>query len=159
MFCESCGTELNAGQTVCAKCGRALVGYAAVKQDRMARHVQLLGIFWITYSVLHLIGGVVLLILANTLFVHLGRMEQGVEFLHPLLSVVAVLLMIKGALGIAAGYGLVERAAWARIVCIILGFLALLSVPFGTALGVYTIWVLLPPGADEKYRGLVTRAA
>jgi hypothetical protein len=159
MFCESCGTELNAGQTVCAKCGRALVGYAAVKQDRMARHVQLLGIFWVTYSVLHLIGGIILLILANTLIVHLGQMERGVEFLHPLLSVVAVLLMVKGAVGVAAGYGLVERAGWARIFCIVLGFLALLSVPFGTALGVYTIWVLLPPGADEEYRGLGTRRA
>jgi len=159
MFCESCGTELNAGQTVCAKCGRALVGYAAVKQDRMARHVQLLGIFWITYSIIHLVGGVVLMILANTLFVHLAQMEHAIEFLQPLMGVIAVLLMLKGALGIAAGYGLVERAAWARIVCIILGFLALLSVPFGTALGVYTIWVLLPPGADEEYRGLATRAA
>lgn len=159
MFCESCGTELNAGQTVCAKCGRALVGYAAVKQDRMARHVQLLGIFWITYSILHLIGGVVLIILANTLFVRLGQMERAVEFLHPLMSVLAILLMAKGALGIAAGYGLVERAEWARIVSIVLGFLALLSVPFGTALGVYTIWVLLPPGAEAEYRGLATRAA
>jgi len=33
--------------------------------------------------------------------------------------------------------------SWARIVAIIVGCLNLLHVPFGTALGVYTLWVLL----------------
>jgi hypothetical protein len=46
---------------------------------------------------------------------------------------------------------LLQREPWARIVCLIMGFLALLNIPFGTALGVYTLWVLLPAEADEEY--------
>lgn len=158
MFCEACGTELPPGSRVCGKCGRELTGHAEIKRDRLARHVQLLGIFWVTYSVLHLIGGLVLMVLANTLFVHL-RSEGAPAFLQPLLSVVALFLLAMSALGIAAGWGLLVRAAWARILCVILGFLIILNAPFGTALGIYTVWALLPPGADDEYRALAERGA
>ncbi|MBZ5526216.1 MAG: zinc ribbon domain-containing protein [Acidobacteriia bacterium] len=157
MFCEGCGTELQTGSRVCGKCGRELVGYAEVKRDRLARHVQLLGIFWITYSTLHLIGGAVLIILSHTLFPHLVNMGAP-EFLPLLLTCVAVFLLVKAVLGITAGWGLVQRASWARILSIVLGFLALLHVPFGTAIGVYTIWALLPPGADVEYQALSQQA-
>jgi hypothetical protein len=153
MFCESCGTELQAGNRVCGKCGRELVGYAEVKRDRLARHVQLLGIFWITYSILHALAGCVLILLAHTLFVHIVRMGAP-NFLPPLITGVGGYLVLKSAAGIAAGWGLTQRAAWARILSIVLGFLALLNVPFGTALGIYTIWALLPPGADVEYQAL-----
>jgi glucose uptake protein GlcU len=39
--------------------------------------------------------------------------------------------------------GLLERREWARILTIILGVLHLLGFPIGTALGVYTLYVLL----------------
>jgi len=48
-----------------------------------------------------------------------------------------------------AGWGLLQRAPWARLLALILAFLALFNVPFGTAIGVYTLWVLLP---DESGR-------
>ena len=32
----------------------------------------------------------------------------------------------------------------------VLGFLALLSIPFGTAIGIYTIWVLLPAESESE---------
>ena len=156
MFCEACGTELQPGSRVCSKCGRELIGYEEIKRDRLARHVQLLGIFWVTYSVLHLIGGLALMVLANTLFVHL-RSEGAPSFLQPLMSMIAMFLFIKGALGIATGWGLLVRAAWARVMSIILGFLSMVNVPFGTALGIYTVWVLLSPGADVEYSALAER--
>jgi hypothetical protein len=40
----------------------------------------------------------------------------------------------------------------------ILGFISLFNIPFGTALGIYTLWVLLPAASDEEYRAL-SRAA
>ena len=33
----------------------------------------------------------------------------------------------------------------------IMAFLALLNVPFGTGLGVYTLWVLLPAESEKQY--------
>jgi predicted nucleic acid-binding Zn ribbon protein len=154
MFCDSCGTQVQPGQAVCSKCAKPLMGYVQ-QTNRLEHHVHLLGIFWIVYSVLHGIAGVVLMILANTLFGPVGRSDIGAPaFLQPLLSVVGILLIIKGIVGVAAGYGLTQRAPWARITIVVLGFLALLNVPFGTALGIYTIWVLLSPGADTQYQTL-----
>ena len=44
---------------------------------------------------------------------------------------------------IVAGFGLLKYWPWARIVAIVLSALNLLSVPLGTALGIYGFWVLL----------------
>ena len=42
--------------------------------------------------------------------------------------------------------------SWARILAIILAFLSLIHVPFGTALGIYTLWVLLPASSEQEYQ-------
>jgi hypothetical protein len=63
-----------------------------------------------------------------------------------------VFYLAKAGVGLLAGWGLIERQPWARLLTLILGFLALLDPPFGTALGVYTLWVLLPAEAEEEYR-------
>jgi hypothetical protein len=72
--------------------------------------------------------------------------------------VLGVLVLIKALLGFAAGWGLLQRESWARTLTLVLGFLSLLNIPLGTALGIYTIWVLLAPQADEEYRQLARAA-
>ena len=75
-------------------------------------------------------------------------------FIRPLLSAIAVVLMVKAAAGIAAGLGLLQRQDWGRILAIVLGAVSLINIPFGTALGIYTLWVLVSPGADKEYEAL-----
>jgi hypothetical protein len=36
----------------------------------------------------------------------------------------------------------------------VLAFVELIHVPFGTALGIYTLWVLLPSQSDDEYKAL-----
>lgn len=159
MFCDACGATLQAGQQFCTRCGKGVIGPVAAGGGRVARHAHLLGILWIAYSVFILIAACVLFILANTLFPHLrelGRPGAPMPpmFLHPLFSFLSVLLGVKGALGVAAGVGLYQREQWARLLAIVLGIIGLLSMPFGTALGIYTLWVLLSPGADREYAAM-----
>jgi len=45
-----------------------------------------------------------------------------------------------------------SRCPWARMLAIVLGCISLIHFPFGTALGIYTLWVLVPQGADAEYR-------
>ncbi len=154
MFCDGCGTQVQPGQAACGKCAKPLTGYFQ-QRNRLEHHVHLLGIFWIVYAVLHGIGGVVLVILANTLFGPVGRLNIGApSFLQPLLSFIGIVLIATAIVGAVAGHGLTQRAPWARTTVIVMGFLALLNAPFGTALGIYTIWVLLSPGADIQYQTL-----
>jgi phage shock protein PspC (stress-responsive transcriptional regulator) len=137
-----------------------LTGYAMEQKSRLRRHLHLLGIFWIAYGVFDLLGGAILWMVANTLFGRYGRLENNMPFfLHPLLSAIAVFILLRAIAGILAGWGLTQRFEWARALTIVLGFLALIHPPFGTMLGIYTIWALLSPGADDEYQAMARGAA
>jgi hypothetical protein len=74
--------------------------------------------------------------------------------------VVAILLFAKAALGFVAGWGLLQHEGWARILALVLAFVSLFTnIPFGTALGVYTMWVLLPTESEREYDALVAAHA
>jgi glucose uptake protein GlcU len=68
------------------------------------------------------------------------------------------LLIAIAATGFFAGWGLLQREEWARTVALVVGFIALLRVPIGTALGIYTLWVLLPARSDDEYKALAHAA-
>ena len=154
MFCQNCGTQVQPGQQFCSGCSRPLGDYAvAVHRSRLERNIQLLGVFWIAYSAITLLGGVVLVILANTLFGRMGHTGAPL-FLQPLLTAVGCFLLVKAAAGIAAGWGLMQRESWARMLTLVLGFLNLIHPPLGTALGIYTIWVLMSPNAETEYQAM-----
>jgi len=68
-------------------------------------------------------------------------------------TAIAVFLIIIALPGLVAGIGLLKMKPWARIVAIIVGVLHILSFPLGTALGVYTLWVLLNVETEALFRG------
>ena len=55
--------------------------------------------------------------------------------------------------GILAGIGLLQRKAWGRILGIVVAILDLFNVPVGTALGIYTLWVLTANEATAYFGG------
>jgi len=130
------------------------------RRGRVQAHLQLLGILWLAVSAFNLIGSVVLYILANTLLAP-GGPAGAPAFLRPLLTVVAILLLGKSALGFVAGWGVLQREPWARILILVLAFITLFTnIPFGTALGIYTMWVLLPGESQQEYETIsAARAA
>jgi uncharacterized membrane-anchored protein YitT (DUF2179 family) len=117
-------------------------------------HLHLLAIFWFAISAFNAIIGAVLYIVANTLLAPGGSAGAPV-FLRPLLSVVAVIVLGGSALGFSAGWGLMRREPWARVLTLVLAFLVLfINIPVGTAVGVYTMWVLLPHESEREYEAL-----
>jgi hypothetical protein len=132
---------------------------------RVEQHIRFIGILWLALSALNAVGGVALLIVANTIFRHVAERAMGPEmgpgpgFLHPLLSFLGVLILFKAALGFLAGWGLLNREPWARMLTIVLSFLALFNIPFGTILGIYGLWVLLPAESEREYKQAVRNTA
>jgi len=129
---------------------------------RVQGHVRLLSLFWLAFSAFNTVGSIILYVLANTLFrMHeLGGPEGPPAFLRPLLSVIAILLLAKAAFGFIAGWGLLQHEKWARLVALVLGFISLFTnIPFGTALGIYTMWVLLPSESEREYNALAEMRA
>ena len=53
--------------------------------------------------------------------------------------------------GLVAGAGLLARKSWARILAIVVGILGLVNFPIGTAIGVYTLFVLMQDAAAEYF--------
>jgi len=62
-----------------------------------------------------------------------------------------ILLALFAGVHLLLAWGLSERQPWARILGIVVGFLALIRFPLGTALGIYTLWVLLPESSGREY--------
>ncbi len=156
MFCDGCGAALQADQSFCGRCGKEVKEGAHVawpRRSRVQEHIRLLAILWLAASALNAIGGIVVFILANTLFAHTSRWggPSVPGFLHPLLSFIGILVLVKAAAGFAAGWGLLQREPWARILTLILAFISLFNIPFGTALGIYSLWVLLPTQSERDY--------
>lgn len=160
MYCDGCGAAVQPDQAFCSRCGKQIVGKMIAMQQRRGRvqeHVQLVAILWLAFSALNAVAGVAILIAYN-LF---GHSMNAPWFVHSILASIGWFVLMKSAVGLAAGFGLMQREVWARTLVLILAFIALFtSIPFGTALGIYTMWVLLPRESGQEYEALgAARAA
>ena len=163
MFCDQCGAPLQSGEPRCSRCGKTVLGLIELRRSRVREHIRLVGILWMAYSALHVVTGMVLIVIAETIFgrvIHIphGPPPEITAWLRPLISFFGWLILAKAAAGFIAGWGLLERQDWARTVALVVAFIALLSVPIGTALGIYTLWVLLPNQSDDEYKALAQAA-
>jgi hypothetical protein len=158
MYCNGCGNPIAADARFCDRCGRpvAPAGAAtppAAVPTRLARHLPALAVIWIVYSLLRVFTGGAVLFLGSMFIPH--TLMFGWPFTHlflpGLITSLGVGVLVLGVVGVAAGWGLWQREPWARIVALILGVITLIHFPLGTALGIYTLWVLLPNDAAAEY--------
>lgn len=108
----------------------------------MDKHITIIGILYIVFGVLGLLAaGIILVVIAGS-----GLVSGDPEAMA-ITSIVAIavsgFLAIISVPGIIGGIFLLKRKPWARIFVLVLGFLNLIDIPFGTALGIYTIWALM----------------
>jgi hypothetical protein len=108
----------------------------------MATHVKILAWLHIIFGVFGLFAA--LAVMGGTM---LGGMFSG-SFTGMigmgLIGTFAALVLVAFAVpGLIAGYGLLHFYPWARILTIVLAIFELFRFPFGTCLGVYSLWVLL----------------
>ena len=134
---------------------------------RVQRNLQTLGILWCVFGAYRIISGLMgmffLRAFASRNFGgfdwpfnnHYHGMEH--SWMGALLPVVAVYTVVMAALAVFVGYSLLTRRPWGRTFAIIVGVLTLLKPLFGTALGIYTLWVLAPSTSGLEYDALADR--
>jgi hypothetical protein len=120
--------------------------------ENYAAKVKSLSIVWFIYAAFAFLTGVAGLTFAHAFFSHhFGNWGNGPwpggtgpEWFAPMFMGFAwSVLLVRSALAAIAAWGLYERAQWGRIVAIVAAFLSLLKFPFGTAIGIWTLVVLL----------------
>jgi hypothetical protein len=119
----------------------------------MHQHVTILGWLHIVANALFLLIGLCgFLFLVGIGFV---AAANGDPTAMPILGTIGLISMLFFAVlslpGILAGYGLLKGQRWGQILGIVVGFLSLFNFPLGTALGVYTLFVLLQNAADPYF--------
>jgi hypothetical protein len=117
----------------------------------MRQHIDILG--W-----LFIAGGALGIVIAFFLFVILGLTGgltgdmKAAALLTGIGLFIAILVAIFSVPNLVVGWSLLKRKSWSRIAGLVLGCLGLLSFPFGTALGIYALWVLTKPEAEQLLR-------
>jgi ABC-type glycerol-3-phosphate transport system permease component len=66
-------------------------------------------------------------------------------------------IMMSVGCTVLTGYALLTRQPWGRVLAIIFAIFALIHFPLGTALGIYTLWVLAPRYSGDEYTALAYR--
>jgi hypothetical protein len=112
------------------------------------RHVRLLGILAGLWGALSILFGLSMLLLAAGALVELGEsLGTSLEFAAGLTTVVFVAIgafaLLWGGAHVWASALLRRRRPFGRMLGLGLALVNLLVLPFGTALGVYALWVLL----------------
>ena len=157
MFCNQCGSPVEPGQSLCPHCGVSMIWprVAIAARMRVAEQLHLLAILWLVAGALWLIPAAVMAVLAVTVTVPL--VTQGAEkiafvFAPGVFVVLCLFFLVMAALRFVAGWGLLKVRPWSRTYALVMAFLELISPPLGTALGIYTLFVLLPDEAGDEFR-------
>jgi hypothetical protein len=124
----------------------------SMNQRDLQQHVTILGWLYVVGHAIFLALGAFVFLLLIGLAPVTGEPEP--MWILPLVGTTVGLLMAAlGLPGVLAGYGLLTRKSWARILALIVGILGLVNVPVGTAIGLYTLWVLTQPVATDYFAG------
>jgi len=142
MFCNHCGSQFPSGSRFCQRCGAAVVenSPSACPPNHEGR-IHTLGILWL------IMGG--LSLIPSLFFMGLGL--HGASFhpdswdvpFGPMAFFFGIPSALMGLAALCAGWGLLHREPWARTAGIVVGILFLFHPPFGTLLGIFTLWALL----------------
>src|SRR5262245_16434574 len=115
----------------------------------MEQHIKILGVLNIVWGAMGALGGVVILLVFGSAFGIVGAAlhhNGDAAVVLPIIGLVggaiALFLLLLSVPSIVAGIGLLNFKAWSRILAIVVSAFHLLSIPFGTALGIYGLWVL-----------------
>jgi len=108
----------------------------------MEKHITLLGVLHIVYHAIGAAVGVAIFALLSTIACIADDPDAAIV-LTIVGTSIAVFLLLLTLPGIIAGIGIIRRRSWARILGMVVGGLGLIDIPLGTALGVYTFWVLM----------------
>ncbi|MBZ5577819.1 MAG: hypothetical protein LAP40_14755 [Acidobacteriia bacterium] len=116
----------------------------------METHIKVVAILNVILGSMGALAAVIVLLIFGGLagvvgLSHDSDAATAVPILGGIGGVVFLVLLVLSLPVLIGGIGLLCRTPWSRVYMIVLGAVELINVPFGTALGIYSIWVLTKP--------------
>jgi zinc-ribbon domain len=163
MLCTQCGNEVEQQARFCSKCGHELAPaqMSPRQQHDMTMHVNVLGWLYIGTGVLVGMLGLVI-IFASQLITRMPipwpqEVPAGiVPFVGSIVVIAGLATMALAGAVAAAGIGLLQYTNWGRVLAVITAAFLALKFPIGTAIAIYTFWVLFSAEGRDHYK---TRSA
>jgi hypothetical protein len=119
--------------------------------------VTLLGVLFIVWGILTILVGASTLALGVAAAALInsagGRGGFAAGLTAATFTSLALIAILWGIAHIVVGNPLRRRRRWSRHAALMLGGVDLLLLPYGTALGVYALWVLLRDDAKQLFEG------
>jgi len=177
MLCPTCGNVIAHDARFCPRCGAQIgsqsqPGFPAQpapvygvpfidSSTRVSRHIQTLGMLWLIYAAVRFVTKLAGLFFLHGFFGHHGANHWifgsgpfSNDWMAALWPIALTSLVVSVALCVLTGYALITRQPWGRVFGIIFGILALFHPFLGTALGIYTLWVLAPGASGVEYEAI-----
>lgn len=115
----------------------------------METHKRILSILFIVHGTIQAIGMLLLSVFLSALLPYILKQAEVdadvvelMDWLLPIINILTTIVIILFAIpSIIGGISLLSGKSWALTLLLVLGCFKLFSFPFGTALGIYTIWV------------------
>jgi hypothetical protein len=183
MFCQQCGKPLDGTPQFCGNCGArtplhkeekfspspAASGEiaAAFANQSLNGHVRVMGILWAIYSGFRILMALWTIVFSRMMMPMFERFisrdaEANVMPIFHIMSgfyvVSGILSVLAATVGFWAAWALLKHEPRGRILALVIAVISLISIPFGTALGVYTLVILMPAKAERTYEQLASAA-
>jgi hypothetical protein len=123
----------------------------------MPSHVDFVGTLFIIWGLLTALVGVSTLalgvgavaLIASAARGGGGQVAAGLTAM--VFTTLAIIAILWGAAHVGVGVPVRRRRPWSRLIALMLGSVDLLLLPYGTALGCYTLWVLLSEDGKKLF--------
>jgi hypothetical protein len=108
----------------------------------MEKHITLAAVLNLGFGILGVLVAFILFVLVVGAGI-ISRDPDAIRITVIAGTAFAFFLTLTSVPAIIGGIALLKRKSWARILLLIVSALQILDIPLGTALGIYTIWVLI----------------
>jgi hypothetical protein len=111
-------------------------------ENKMQKHLTVVAALQVGFSILGIIAAFLLYTILKNVVGFIDD-EEGVHVLSLVAKYGSIFLLIFSIPGLIGGIGLFLKQTWARYLVLIISVFDLLNIPVGTAIAIYSIWVLV----------------
>lgn len=116
----------------------------------MKKHITAVAALHIGFAIFGIFTGLIIFLILSSIGIFVEDFEAQ-QILWIVGVSIGTFLVLVSIPGLIAGIGLLKFKNWARILTLIISAIDLINIPIGTALGIYSIWVLVQDETIEIF--------